>query len=209
MKKSTASASQSSSRAEYPTLMFASPEEWQVWLHAQHTTARGVWLRFAKKAAAYTTMKYAEALDIALCYGWIDGQLKRYDDASYLIKFTPRGPRSIWSKVNVGHVERLIASGVMQPAGLAAVEAAKSDGRWDRAYSSSSKSSVPDDLQQALNANPVALAAFEQLKRDNRYAILFRVETATTPARRALKIAELVAMLARGETIHPVTSKGG
>ncbi len=189
--------------------MFASQALWLAWLHEHHNAERGVWMRFAKKSAPFTTVTYAEALDVALCYGWIDGQLKRFDDESYLVKFTPRGPRSIWSKVNVGHVERLITNGVMQPSGLAAVEAAKADGRWDRAYSSSSKSTVPDDLQQALNQNAAALAAFSGLKRDNRYAILFRVETANSPETRARKIAELVAMLARGETIHPAKTKGG
>lgn len=189
-------------------MFFAEQSEWRSWIVHNHETAQGVWMRFAKKAAPFTSVTYAAALDVALCYGWIDGQLKRFDEESYLVKFTPRGPRSIWSRVNVGHVERLIASGEMQPAGLAAVDSAKADGRWDRAYSSSSKSEVPDDLQQALNENPAALAAFEGLKRDNRYAILFRVETATKPQTRARKITELVAMLARGETIHPVKSKG-
>lgn len=195
-------------KAEYPIVLFTGQPEWLQWLASNHATATGVWMRFAKKAASFTTVTYAQALDVALCYGWIDGQLKRFDDESYLVKFTPRGPRSIWSKVNVGHVERLLNDGLMQPTGIAAVEAAKADGRWDRAYSSSSKSTVPDDLQQALKENPAALAAFEGLKRDNRYAILFRVETARTPATRAHKIAELVAMLARGETIHPSKPKG-
>ena len=202
--KSTGANSKSSERPDYPVLLLASQADWQQWLDTHHAEAPGVWLRLAKKAASYFTVTYAEALDVALCYGWIDGQLKRFDDQSYLLKFTPRGARSIWSKINVGHVERLIASGAMRPAGLAAVAKAKADGRWDRAYSSSSKSAVPDDLQQALNANARAREAFEGLKRDNRYAILFRVETAVKPETRARRIAELVAMLARGETIHPV-----
>ncbi len=207
MRKPTTKPVSQKQRTDYPVMLFDSQADWHAWLDANHASAPGVWMRFAKKAATYTSVTYAQALDVALCYGWIDGQLQRFDEESYLTKFTPRGPRSIWSKVNVGHVERLIKSGVMQPAGMAAVESAKADGRWERAYSSSSKSSVPDDLQQALDANPNALAAFAKLKRDNRYAILFRVETAVKPETRARRISEFVAMLERGETIHPVKNQ--
>jgi uncharacterized protein YdeI (YjbR/CyaY-like superfamily) len=204
MVKSVAATTTAVPRAEYPVLLLASQAEWAEWVKANHASEPGVWLRFAKKAAPYETVKYAEALDVALCYGWIDGQLKRFDDHSYLIKFTPRGKKSIWSKVNVGHVERLIACGAMQPAGLAAVDAAKRDGRWDRAYSSSSKSAVPDDFQRAIDASPRAQTFFNTLKRDNRYAMLFRLETVVKAETRARRIAEFVAMLERGETIHPV-----
>lgn len=185
-------------------LRCASQHEWAQWIDEHHATAPGVWLQFAKKDAPFETVTYAEALDVALCYGWIDGQIKRVDDHVYVRKFTPRGRKSIWSKVNVGHVERLVASGAMQPAGLAAVESARQDGRWDRAYSSSRTSTVPDDLQRALDANLRAKAFFDTLNQANRYAILFRLETAAKASTRTSRIAEFVAMLERGETIHPV-----
>ncbi len=204
MPKSARPTTKPKARAEYPVLLFSTQADWAQWLDANHALEPGVWMRFAKKAAPFETVKYAEALDVSLCYGWIDGQLQRFDEHSYLLKFTPRGKKSIWSKVNVGHVERLIVSGAMQPAGLAAVAAAKSDGRWDRAYSSSSRSTVPQDFQQALDANPRAKAFFDTLKRDNRYAILFRLETAVKAETRARRVSEFVAMLERGETIHPV-----
>jgi len=204
MVKTSGSTTTPKPRPEYPVLLFAVKADWADWLRANHAVEQVVWLRFAKKAAPFETVKYAEAPDTALGYGWIDGQLKQFDEHSYLLKFTPRGKKSIWSKVNVGHVERLIASGAMQPAGLAAVESAKRDGRWDRAYSSSSASAVPDDFQQALDAHPRAQAFFKTLKRDNRYAILFRLETAVTAETPARRIREFVLMLERGETIHPV-----
>lgn len=185
-------------------LFLAAQADWVEWLRANHAAEPGVWMRFAKKAAPFETVTYAEALDGALCYGWIDGQLKKFDAHSYLVKFTPRGKKSIWSMVNVGHVARALASGDMQRAGLAAVESAKRDGRWDRAYSSSSVSAVPEDLQHALNASPRAQALFSTLKRDNRYAILFRIQTAAKAETRVRRIAQFVAMCERGETIHPV-----
>jgi len=204
MAKSSSPTSASAARAGYPVLLLAARTNWVEWLQENHAAEPGVWMRFAKKAAPFETVTYAEALDVALCYGWIDGQLKKFDAHSYLLKFTPRGKKSIWSKVNVGHVERLITSGDMQPAGLAAVESAKRDGRWDRAYCSSSVSEVPEDLQHALELSPHAQAFFNTLKRDNRYAILFRIQTAVKAETRVRRIAQFVAMLERAETIHPV-----
>ena len=188
---------------EYPILSFASPAAFRKWLNAHHASEPGVWLQIAKAGAPRKSVTYAEALDLALCYGWIDGQKKSHDASSFLQKFTPRQKRSAWSKRNREHVARLIASGDMHAAGLAAVEAAKADGRWDRAYDSPSTVTVPDDLQAALDRNPKAKAFFATLKSANRYAILYRVQTAVKPETRARRIADCVAMLQRGETFHP------
>ena len=190
------------SKPEYPIIHFADEAAWEAWLDEHHATAPGVWLRMAKKASALTSVSYAEALDVALCYGWIDGQVKKHDADSWVQKFTPRGKKSLWSKVNRGKVERLVATGRMRPAGQAAVDAAKADGRWDRAYDSPATATVPDDLSRALAKSKKAAKFFETLDRANRYAVIWRVQTAATPETRAKRIAELVAMLARGETIH-------
>ncbi len=191
------------SRREYPVKLFASQAEWTAWLDQHHATERGLWLRLAKRASELQSVSYAEALDVALCYGWIDAQMQSCDADSYLQKFTPRGKRSIWSKVNREHVKRLILTRVMHAAGLAAIEAAKSDGRWERAYDSPSAAKVPDDLRAALDAHPKAKAFFATLKSQNRYAILFRIQTAVKPETRGRRIREFVAMLERGETLHP------
>lgn len=189
-------------RPEYPIILFDDQRAWEAWLDANHASAPGVWLRFARKAAALTSVTYAEAVEVALCYGWIDGQAKSHDAESYLQKFTPRGKRSIWSKVNREKAERLVAAGRMRPAGLAAVEGAKADGRWDRAYDSPGTATVPEDLAEALARKPKAKRFFESLDRTNRYAVLWRVQTAVKPETRARRIERLVEMLARGETIH-------
>ena len=162
-----------------------------------------MWLRIAKVGARLKSITYAEALDVALCFGWIDGQKRSHDAQSFLQKFVPRRKRSAWSKRNREHVERLMAAGEMHPAGLAAVAAAKADGRWDRAYDSPATATVPDDLQAALDRNPKARAFFETLTSANRYAILYRIQTAVKPETRARRIAEFVAMLKRHETLHP------
>lgn len=188
--------------ADYPILLFADADAWAAWLAEHHQSAPGVWLRLAKKAAELSSVSYAEALDVALCYGWIDGQKRSHDADSWLQKFTPRGKRSVWSKVNRDKVEALVAAGRMMPAGLAAVESAKQDGRWDRAYDSPSKATVPDDLQAALDAAPDAAAFFATLNGQNRYAVLWRIQTAVKPETRARRIEQFVAMLARGETLH-------
>ena len=192
----------SSPPADYPIALFPDQDAWTAWLEAHHATERGVWLRLAKKASALRSLSYAEALDSALCYGWIDGQKKGFDADSWLQKFTPRGKRSVWSKINRDHVERLTAEGRMRPAGRAAVDAAKADGRWERAYDSARTATVPDALQAALDASPAASAAFAALNGANRYAVLYRVQNAVKPETRARRIAELVAMLERGEKIH-------
>jgi uncharacterized protein YdeI (YjbR/CyaY-like superfamily) len=190
-------------RAELPIELFEDQAAWAAWLETHHADSPGLWLRHAKKASGLASVSYAEALDVALCYGWIDGQKKSYDQASWIQKWTPRGPKSIWSKINCGHVERLIESGQMRPAGLAAVERAKKDGRWDAAYDSHSNATVPSDLQAALDGNAEAAAFFANLNSTNRYAILFRVQTAKKPETRAKRIEEFVAMLARHEKMHP------
>jgi uncharacterized protein YdeI (YjbR/CyaY-like superfamily) len=189
--------------ADYPVLLFSDQAAWAEWLKANHATERGVWLRIAKKGSALRSVTQPEALDVALCYGWIDGQRNRCDEKTFLQKYTPRGKRSVWSKRNREHVERLIASGDMQAPGLAAIEAAKADGRWDRAYDSPASATVPDDLRAALDAHPEASAFFETLKGTNRYAILYRIQTAVKPETRARRIADYVAMLQRGETLYP------
>jgi len=189
--------------SDYPILLFADRAAFRQWLSARHASEPGLWLRIAKAASALQSVTYAEALDIALCFGWIDGQKRSHDADSFLQKFTPRQKRSAWSKRNREHVARLIAAGEMHPAGLAAVEAAKADGRWDRAYDSSGTMTVPADLQAALDERPEAKAFFETLKGSNRYAILYRIQTAVKPESRARRIAEFIAMLQRKETLHP------
>jgi uncharacterized protein YdeI (YjbR/CyaY-like superfamily) len=188
---------------DYPVALFRDQDELTSWLDDHHATAAGVWLRIAKKGSALVSVSISEALDAALCYGWIDGQRNSLDTDSYLQKFTPRRKRSVWSKVNRENVARLIRSGAMRPAGIAAIEAAKADGRWERAYDSPRSSTVPADLQTALDESPQAKAFFETLKSNNRYAVLYRVQTAVRPETRARRIREFIAMLERGETRYP------
>ena len=189
-------------RQDLPILLFSHQEDWRVWLHENHASSTGVWLRLAKKASSLQSHSYAEALDVALCYGWIDGQKNAYDDDSWLQKFTPRGAKSVWSKINREKIEALTASGQMQPAGLRAVELAKQDGRWDAAYDSQRNATVPEDLQAALDASPQASAFFATLNSANRYAIYFRIQTAKKAETRARRIEQLVAMLERNEKLH-------
>ncbi len=189
--------------ADLPVLLFDGPDAWAAWLDAHHASAPGVWLRLAKQGGGLRSLSYAEAVDAALCYGWIDSQKRRYDEASWVQKFSPRGAKSIWSKINRAKVDALVAAGRMRAAGLRAVEQAKADGRWDAAYDSPRNAAVPDDLRAALDGTPGAAAAFAALDGANRYAVLFRVHGAKTPAARAAKIAALVAMLASGGTIYP------
>lgn len=189
--------------AGLPVVLFADEAGWEAWLQGHHDDSRGLWLRLAKKSAALQSVSYAEALDVALCYGWIDGQKRGCDETSWLQKFTPRGARSVWSKINREKVQALVEAGRMQPAGLAAVESAKADGRWDAAYDSQRTASVPDDLAAALEANPRARAFFETLNSANRYAILWRIQTVKRAETRARNIEKFVAMLERGETLHP------
>jgi uncharacterized protein YdeI (YjbR/CyaY-like superfamily) len=186
-----------------PLLLFASPQEWEVWLGEHHAQPHGVWLKLAKKDAGITTVSYAGALDVALCYGWIDGQKRSYDDRFFLQKFTPRRPRSVWSKVNTEKVAQLIAAGRMKPAGLREVEAARQDGRWDAAYASQSRAIVPDDFRIELERHPEAKAFFETLNKVNRYAICYRIETARKPETRKARIDRFISMLIANEKIHP------
>jgi uncharacterized protein YdeI (YjbR/CyaY-like superfamily) len=185
-----------------PELLFADAEAWTAWLEREHGTSAGVWMRIAKKGAADSSVQYPEALNVALCFGWIDGQKKSIDEHYWIQKFTPRAARSIWSKINREKVEALIAAGLMREAGQCEIDRAKADGRWDAAYDSSSKAEVPPDLQAALDASPEAKAFFATLNSVNRYAILFRTQTAKKAETRAKRIAQFVVMLERGEKIH-------
>ena len=181
---------------------FASRTEWEAWLEG-HPDADGVWVKLAKKGTGIPTVTYAEAVEVALCFGWIDGQSRGLDERFYLQRFTPRRARSAWSKLNRTKAEALIASGAMRPGGLREVERAKADGRWAAAYDSPSTAAVPDDLQQALDANGTARAAFDGLDATNRYAILHRLQLAKKPETRAANIEKFVAMLAAGDKPHP------
>lgn len=187
---------------ELPILPFPNKKKWAEWLAREHDKSAGMWLKIAKKDTGIASLTYEEALDVALCYGWIDGQKKGFDDQYWLQKFTPRGPRSIWSKINTEKVERLIASGEMKPAGLKAIELAKQDGRWDAAYASQKNISIPEDFQAALNKNRKAKEFYATLNSVNRYAILFRIHNAKKPETRARKIREFIEMLEREEKIH-------
>ena len=178
-------------------------KDWEKWLEKNHGQPDGVWLKFAKKASGETTLNYAEALDVALCYGWIDSQTKKFDEKFYLQKFSPRRARSVWSKNNRDKIEKLIVAGKMRPSGLAQVSAAKADGRWDKAYSSSSNIIVPEDFQAALAKNKPAAKFFETLSKPNRYAILYRLETTKRSEARQANIKKYIKMLADGIKFHP------
>jgi len=188
---------------DLPILPFASKKKWADWLAKQHDKSAGVWLKLAKKGSEIPSVTYDEAVDSALCYGWIDGQKKGFDDKYWLQKFTPRGARSIWSKINTEKAEKLIKSGEMKLAGLSAIELAKQDGRWDAAYESQKNISVPDDFQAELDKNPKAKAFFATLNGVNRYAILFRIHNAKKAETRVRRIQQFVEMLERGEKLYP------
>jgi uncharacterized protein YdeI (YjbR/CyaY-like superfamily) len=189
---------------ELPELLVADAEAWGTWLREHHARAQGVWLVLAKKGTTEpTTLDYERALEEALCVGWIDGQIGRRDERTYRQRFTPRRARSSWSKTNVARVEQLQAAGRMHPAGVAAVEQAKADGRWEKAYAGQASMEMPPDLAAALAAEPGAQAMWEILSSQNRYAVLYRVHEAKRAATRAKRIEQFVAMLARGETVHP------
>ena len=186
-----------------PRLTFATQAEWEAWLEGNGSTSPGVWLRLAKKSAGKPTVTYAQALESALCHGWIDGQKQSEDQHYWLQRFTPRSAKSIWSKINKEKAKALITAKRMRPAGLAAIERAKLDGRWGAAYSSASTSTVPGDLQQALDANAKAKKFFATLNSRNRYAILFRIQKVRKAETRAKKIAQFIEMLSDGERLHP------
>ena len=184
-------------------MAFESAEAWDVWLSAHHADSPGLWLKIAKKGSAGQSISYSDALDVALCHGWIDGQKGRHDDDYWLQRFTPRKPGGNWSKINTERAAALIAAGRMTPAGLREVEQAQADGRWERAYQSQSRITVPDDLADALAANPRAREFFATLDSANRYAILYRVTSAKRPETRAKRIDTFVAMLSEHKKIHP------
>jgi uncharacterized protein YdeI (YjbR/CyaY-like superfamily) len=188
---------------DLPVVMFETADEFERWLEREHTSSRGVWVRFAKKGSGLQSVTYEQAVLVALCFGWIDGQARSEGDASWLQRFTPRTRKSVWSQINRRRVDELIAQGRMRPAGLAAIETAKADGRWDAAYAPPSTAAVPPDLAEALGAEPDAEAAFAGLDSQNRYAILHRIATARRPETRAARIAKFVQMLKNGELLHP------
>ncbi|CAD5369689.1 conserved hypothetical protein [Rubrivivax sp. A210] len=190
-------------KADLPILAFETAAAWEAWLAAQPAGAPGLWLRLAKKGAGRPSVSRREAIDGALCHGWIDGQLAPHDDQWWLVYFTPRSARSKWSQINREAAQALIEAGRMAPAGLAQVHAARADGRWDAAYAPQRTATVPDDLRAALAASPQALRFFEGLKGANRYAILHRVADAKLPATRARRIANFVTMLEKGEVVYP------
>ncbi|HEX5910121.1 MAG TPA: YdeI/OmpD-associated family protein [Thermoleophilaceae bacterium] len=185
-------------------MRFANQEEWREWLAAEHAAGPdGVWIEMAKKSSGIESITHPEAVEVALCFGWIDSQRKGVDDQWFSQRFTPRRARSRWSRLMCEKAEELIASGAMQPAGLAEVERAKADGRWDAAYEPPSTATVPGDLRAALDADPAAAGFFESLSGANRYAILHRIAEAKRPETRARRIAKYVAMCAAGEKVHP------
>ncbi|MFJ5228386.1 YdeI family protein [Kitasatospora sp. NPDC088391] len=188
---------------ELDELIVADRAALRAWLLDHHTVSPGVWLALTRKGGSVTALTWQQAVDEALCFGWIDGQARKRDEESSWRRLTPRRPRSVWSLRNVANVARLEAAGLMLPAGRAAVDAAKADGRWTAAYAPSSEAEVPDDLRAAIAADPAAQAMFEVLTRTNRFALINRVETAKRAETRARRIAEYVAMLARHETLHP------
>ncbi|GGW50704.1 YdeI/OmpD-associated family protein [Streptomyces galilaeus] len=182
---------------------FESAEAFQAWLGENHAVSPGIWLKLRKKGPGIAALDYPQALDVALCYGWIDGQKAKFDDEWWLQRFTPRTPRSKWSKINRDKVAALVEQGRMRPPGQAEVDRAKADGRWEAAYAGAKTATVPDDLAAALTADPAAAKSFETLDRQNRYAILYRIQDAKKPETRARRIEKYVAMLAKGEKLHP------
>ena len=188
---------------DLPKIPFASAAAWERWLEENHASCAGVWIKMAKKSAGIESVRYPEVLDSALCFGWIDGRREALDERYFLQRFTPRRPRSKWSRVNREKVEALMAEGRLRPAGYAEVERAKADGRWEAAYQSPRNLTVPDDLQRELNARPKAKASFAELNSQNRYAILYQLQDAKRSETRARRLQKFVAMLEAGETIYP------
>jgi uncharacterized protein YdeI (YjbR/CyaY-like superfamily) len=186
-----------------PIISFATQQDWEAWLAEYHADTRGIWLKIAKKETRIPSVSYAEALESALCYGWIDGQKASFDEQYWLQKFTPRGPKSMWSKINCDKVTALLASDRMQPAGIRQMEQAKADGRWDAAYESQSKMTIPDDFQRELDNNPKAMEFFATLNSVNRYAILYRIQTAKKPETRSARISKFITMLSEHQKIYP------
>src|SRR5215469_12537510 len=186
-----------------PIISFATQQDWEAWLKEHHTASTGMWLKIAKKGTGIPSVAYAEALESALCYGWIDGQKASCDEQYWLQKFTPRGPKSLWSQVNCQKATTLLASGRMQPAGRQQVELAKADGRWEAAYASQSKISIPDAFQKELDSNQQAKEFFTTLNSVNRYAILYRIHTAKKPETRSARIRTFIELLANQQKLYP------
>ncbi len=186
-----------------PLLEVADRAAWQAWLESQHASSLGVWLVIGKQGAVRRTVSYADALEVALCFGWIDGRKQRLDASAWLQKFTPRGPKSVWSRLNRERAEALIRTGEMRPAGLRQVERAKTDGRWADAYEPQRSAAVPDDLQAELDAHPAAREFFETLDSANRYGVLWRLQTARKPETRERRLRRFIEMLERHEKLHP------
>ena len=187
---------------ELPIHLFADPGELEAWLEESHGSCEGIWLKIAKKGAGVTSVTYGEALELALCFGWIDSQKRGFDERYFLQRFTPRRPRGRWSKINREKAEALIATGRMRPSGLAEVDAAKADGRWEAAYEGQRTAKVPADLQRELDANPAAAAFFAGLDGANRYAVIYRLNDAKKTETRERRLRKYVGMLERGEKIH-------
>ena len=194
-------------KAGLPVIAFASASAWERWLSKQPRSSKGIWLKLAKKESGIKSVSRQEAIDGALCYGWIDGQLQKFDERYWLIRFTPRSAKSKWSSINQNRIQTLIDTGRMNAAGLDEVERAKADGRWEAAYPPQSKAEVPADLQLALDGSPRAQRLFSKLDSRNRYAILYRIHNAKKIEARASKITKYVQMLTRGETIYPLKAK--
>lgn len=192
-----------STKKDLPVIPFPSQERWEAWLSEQGMTSEGLWVKLGKKGSGIDSVSYAEAVEVALCYGWIDGQARGFDEDYYLQRFTPRRARSKWSKINRGKAEKLIESGAMKASGMSEVERARADGRWDAAYDAPSTATVPDDLRVELEKNDRARSFFESLDATNRYAILHRIQDAKRPETRARRIEKFVAMLSREEKIYP------
>jgi uncharacterized protein YdeI (YjbR/CyaY-like superfamily) len=187
---------------DLPIVLFASPPELEDWLEKEHASSAGIWLKIAKKGSGVASVSYAEALELALCFGWIDSQKRGLDEKHFLQRFTPRRPRGRWSRINREKAEGLLAAGMMRPAGLAEVEAAKADGRWEAAYEGQRRAAVPADLRRELDASPAAAEFFAGLDSANRYAIVYRLEEAKKAETRERRLRKFVGMLERGEKIH-------
>lgn len=187
---------------ELPTLLFATPAELEAWLEENHADSPGLWLQIAKNGVEPPSVTYAEALELALCFGWIDSQKRGLDERHFLQRFTPRRPGGRWSRINREKAEALIEAGAVRPTGLAEIEAARGDGRWEAAYESQRTAQVPADLQRELDASPAAAQFFATLDGANRYAILYRLDEAKKPETRQRRLRKFVAMLERGEKIH-------
>jgi len=191
-----------SEKDNLPILIFKTANEWQKWMAKNYASSKGVWLRFYKKASGIPSLTYPEAVEVSLCYGWIDGQANKYDENSYLQRFTPRRPKSIWAKKNIERVTRLIASGKMKPSGLKEIEAAKADGRWEMAYDSPATMEIPNDFLKELSKNPKAKTFFGTLNKTNIYSITWRLQTAKKPETRQKRMKAIIEMLSKKQKFH-------